>query len=58
MLRNIRIGYKLALMIGIPLACLLYFAGTGIRDKLQNRTEMAELQQLAELSRHLGGVVH
>ncbi|MEJ2444939.1 MAG: nitrate- and nitrite sensing domain-containing protein [Exilibacterium sp.] len=57
-LRNIKMRYKLGLMVGIPLLGLLYFIVSDLVGKTAVWKEMKRLQTLTELSVTIGNAAH
>ncbi|MFI3121430.1 MAG: methyl-accepting chemotaxis protein [Methylococcaceae bacterium] len=49
---------KLILMATIPVLALLYFAGSGVIDKLALSKEMVKLEALVDVSVKIGALVH
>src|SRR5690554_3228266 len=58
LLHRIPMGGKFLLTLLLPLLALAWFAGNGIVDRQRQATSMAEMENLALLSRHAGDVVH
>ncbi len=55
---DLKIHYKLALMIGLALSVLLFFTGQGIVEKAQVARENARLEKLVMVSVRVGNLVH
>ncbi len=49
---------KLILMVTIPALALLYFAGTGVLERLSTSKDMVKLESLVDVSVQIGGLVH
>ncbi len=49
---------KLILMAAIPALALLYFAGTGVLERLSTSKEMVKLESLVDVSVKIGALVH
>ncbi len=55
---NLKIKYKLLLMLSLPLLGLLYFSGVLVTDKLRIARKMYELQELTELTIKASYLIH
>ncbi|NJO16360.1 MAG: HAMP domain-containing protein [Thioploca sp.] len=55
---NLKIKYKLLLMLSLPLFGLLYFSGVLVTDKLRIVKKMYELQQLTQLTIKASYLIH
>ena len=58
LLRNIKLGKKLLLLMIFPVAGLLYFSITSVIEKYSVMVEMSSLQTLATLAAPIGDLVH
>ncbi|OQY46703.1 MAG: hypothetical protein B6247_27445, partial [Candidatus Parabeggiatoa sp. nov. 2] len=58
MLKNTKIGYKLALMVAIPIMGLVYFTIDSTLEKRQIVNEMNLLQELSELTVKSSSLLH
>jgi len=55
---NLKIKYKLLLMLSLPLLGLLYFSGVLVTDKLRIARKMYELQELTQLTIKASYLIH
>ena len=55
---NLKIKYKLLLMLSLPLLGLLYFSGILVTDKLKIVKKMYELQELTQLTIKASYLIH
>ena len=58
MLKNMKIGSRIILALTLPVLGVLFFSGYSIYEKDRVSSDMAALQQLAELAPTISGVVH
>jgi methyl-accepting chemotaxis protein len=49
---------RLILMAAIPALALLYFAGSGVSERLSTSQEMTRLESLVDVSVKIGALVH
>ncbi len=57
-LKNTKIGVRISMALVLPILGLLFFSGFVVLEKNQIASEMAELQELAELGPVISAVVH
>ena len=57
-LQNLKISYKIAVIIFFPLVALIYFAISGMIEKSQTNDQIALLGELSELAVHSSALVH
>ncbi len=57
-LENLKLKWKLLLLVTVPVICLLYFAQEDIRKSIRNSNESEHLQMLAEFAVKATALVH
>jgi len=57
-LNNLRLRYKLVLMLLVPMLGLLFFSGVQVRDRSAAASELQRVEDLAALNAQLSGAVH
>ncbi|WP_281888371.1 response regulator [Paenibacillus sp. YYML68] len=57
-IRNLKLNYKLLLMIAVPMLGVFYFSFSAVSEKLGHMNEMGRLQQLAQLAVSTNAVIH